>query len=178
MHNCCADKAIEGISRRAALRTAALGGGASLIWALGPGVAAAGQADVLLLTCMDYRLMDEIVAYMDGRDLRDKYDHVILAGASLGALTKQRPSWSRTFFEHVDVALKLHHIKKVMIIDHRDCGAYKVFLGEAAVKDRDAETAVHTKMLKALKAKLLAKYDHIEVELGLMGLDGKVETIS
>ena len=40
--------------------------------------------NVLLLSCMDLRLLDEIVAYMDGRNLTDRYDHVILAGAAWG----------------------------------------------------------------------------------------------
>lgn len=34
---------------------------------------------------MDYRLTDDTVAYMEGHGLHDKYDHVVLAGASLGA---------------------------------------------------------------------------------------------
>ena len=48
-----------------------------------PGLALAGHCDVLLVTCMDYRLQNEIQAYMDGRGLRDEYDHIVLAGASL-----------------------------------------------------------------------------------------------
>src|SRR5215218_3931485 len=52
------------------------------------------QAEALLLTCMDYRLHDETERYMTGRGLRNKYDQIVLAGASLGAVTETRPDWN------------------------------------------------------------------------------------
>lgn len=146
--------------------------------ALLPGKAAAGHTDVLLLSCMDYRLVDETERYMAGRDLRDKYDHIILAGASLGATTDKYPSWNTTFWEHLDVAIKLHSIKKVIILDHRDCGAYKVILGEDFSKDPAKEKAVHTEKLSALAGMIKEKYPTLEIELQLMDLEGNVEKIS
>ena len=166
-------------SRRIALRAIALGGGAAVLTGLNPLAAmAAGHVDVLLLSCMDYRLMDELAAYMDGRGLKDGYDHVILAGASLGALTDKRPDWGHTFFQHVDVAIQLHHIRKVIVIDHKDCGAYREFLGAAAVSTPARELEEHTHYLKRLRAMILQHHPKLEVELGLMGLDGKVQTIA
>jgi hypothetical protein len=74
------------------------GGGASLLAAASvlPMAHAAGATDALLLSCMDFRLMDDIERYMSGRKLRDRYDHVVLAGASLGALTDKYPAWNRS----------------------------------------------------------------------------------
>lgn len=143
-----------------------------------PGTAAAGHTDVLLLSCMDYRLVDDTERYMAGRDLRDKYDHIILAGASLGATTDKYPCWNTTFWEHLDVAIKLHSIKKVIIMDHRDCGAYKVILGEDFSKDPAKEKAVHAQTLSALADKIKGKYPALEIELQLMDLAGNVEKIS
>ena len=128
MHDCCSRPA-PAVSRRALVGTVALGGGASLIWTAAPGRARAAEVDSLLLTCMDYRLENEILAYMDGRGLRDNYDHVVLAGASLGVLAKAKPGWGRTFWDHLDTAIQLHHIHRVIVLDHRDCGAYRLFLG-------------------------------------------------
>ncbi len=178
MKTCCSPK-ITGLSRREAFGLIALGGGVSLLSTLAPGVARArGHTDMLLLTCMDYRLTDDTVAYMDGRGLRDKYDHVVLAGASLGALTDKYPSWGETFWSHLDVAITLHSIHKVMVLDHRDCGAYKVILGAESVDTPDKELAVHTKELQALRAEIKRRHEHLEVELGLMSLDGKVQDIA
>lgn len=167
-----------GRSRRAFIQTLALGGGAFLLSTLPLRVRAAGHVDVVLLSCMDYRLMDEIASYMDGRGLKDGYDHLILAGASLGALTGQRPDWGHTFWQHLDVAIDLHHVKRVMVIDHRDCGAYKIFLGEKAVDTPAKELAAHTHYLRRLRERIGQKHAGLDVELGLMSLDGKVEPIT
>ena len=164
------------IGRRRFLELGVLGGGATLL-ALPSVGRAAGKTEALLLSCMDYRLVNKTERYMSGRKLRDKYDYVILAGASLGAVTDKYPAWNKTFWEHLDVAIQLHHIQKVMVMDHRDCGAYKVILGEDCCKDREKETAVHAEKLKELRAQINAKHSKLGVELLLMNLDGKVETI-
>ena len=165
--------------RRTFLKIATLGAGAALLLAGLPmaSARAGGQAEVLLLSCMDYRLLDEVAHYMDGRGLTDKYDHVILAGASLGALVDAKPEWGATFWNHVDVAKQLHHIHKVMIIDHRDCGAYKVFLGPETAKDAETETKAHAAQLRKLAGQIAQKHPTLSVELLLMALDGSVEVI-
>src|SRR3954467_6569167 len=93
--------------RRDFLRMAAQGACAAVLAVgLRPEVAlASGQAEVLLLSCMDYRLVDETERYMTNRGLRDKYDHVVLAGASLGAVTEKYPDWNKTFWDHLALAI-------------------------------------------------------------------------
>lgn len=167
----------SGQTRRQLVQLVALGAGAALLSAT-PALRAAGGTDVLLLSCMDFRLMDDVERYMSGRGLRDKYDHVVLAGASLGAVTDKFPAWNKTFWEHLDIAIKLHNIHTVMVLDHRDCGAYKVVVGPEHAKDRGTETAAHAKQLGALRAQLAEKYPKLKVETLLMSLDGEVETIS
>ena len=119
---------ITTLGRRRFLEVVALGGGVSLL-GLPTGSRAAAKVDALLLSCMDYRLIHATERYMDGRGLKGKYDHVILAGASLGAITEKFPSWNKTFWEHLDVAIELHQVGKAILLDHRDCGAYNVILG-------------------------------------------------
>lgn len=168
-------------SRRTFLKIATLGAGAALMAPLAPGVAAAqpgGEVDALLLSCMDYRLIDDIGRYMDGRGLTNRYDHVILAGASLGALTDQKKAWGEAFWDHVAVARQLHRIKRVMVMDHRDCGAYRVFLKTDVAADPEKETAAHAEQLRALGAAIKARHPGLEVELLLMALDGSVESIA
>ena len=62
-------------------------------------------------------------------------------------------------------------------MDHRDCGAYKVILGEDLTKDPAKEKAVHASKLKQLAELIKDKYPKLETELLLMSLDGKVEVI-
>ncbi|WP_188260162.1 carbonic anhydrase [Azospirillum tabaci] len=169
-------------SRRTFLKIATLGAGAAVMAPLTVGAAHAaqpgGEVDALLLSCMDYRLIDDIGRYMDGRGLTNRYDHVILAGASLGALTDQKKAWGEAFWDHVAVAKQLHRIKRVMVMDHRDCGAYRVFLKTDVAADPKKETAAHAEQLRALGAAIKARNPGMEVELLLMALDGSVESIA
>lgn len=180
MKPCCNhDTATPARTRRSFLQLATLGAGVSLLASFLPSRAfAGGHTDALLLSCMDFRLMDDVERYMSGRGMTDKYDHIVLAGAALGATTKKFPAWNKTFWQHLDIAIKLHDIHKVIVMDHRDCGAYKVVLGEDFAQDPAKETAVHTKQLIALRKAILKQHPKLEVELLLMALDGSVETIT
>jgi hypothetical protein len=166
-------------ARRSFLQRASLATGIALLGAASPGgpSRAAGLTDVLLLTCMDFRLMDNVEHYMSGRGLTDRYDHVILAGASLGALTDKYPAWNRTFWDHLDLAIKLHGIHTVMVIDHRDCGAYKAILGEDLAADPTREHRVHQEHLVRLSGAIREKYPNVKVQLLLLALDGSVESV-
>jgi carbonic anhydrase len=178
-HHCHHDQhPVADPSRRGFVQRAALGTGISLLTPalLATKAHAAGNVDALLLSCMDFRLMDNVERYMTRRGLRDKYDHIVLAGASLGAVTDKFPAWNKTFWEHLGVAIDLHHVHKVIVMDHRDCGAYKVILGSDFGKDPAAETKVHRETLKKLEAQLKQQHPKLEVELMLMSLDGKVES--
>jgi carbonic anhydrase len=164
--------------RREFLQLATLGAGASLLAATLPASdAQAGKTEALVLSCMDYRLMDDIETFMAKRGMRNKYDHIVLAGAALGAVQERYPAWSKTFWEHLDIAIQLHHIHTVVIIDHRDCGAYKVILGDDLAKDRERETDVHAQHLARLGTAIRKKHPKLEIELHLMALDGSVQTI-
>lgn len=167
------------ISRRAFVTRSALATGVALYSTVAPWTAmAAGSTEALLLSCMDYRLTDDIVRYMDGRGLTDKYDHVVLAGAALGVLNGKYPAWGQTFWDHVGVAIELHQIAKIIVMDHRDCGAYKVFLGPDVAKDAASERAAHATELHKLRAEISRRHPRIAVELLLMDLKGQVEAIT
>lgn len=168
-----------GNGRRDFLRMAVLAGGAgALSSVVRPSITlASGQADVLLLTCMDYRLINATNRYMAERGLRNKYDHVVLAGASLGAVTEKHPEWNKTFWDHLALALELHKIHEVMVLDHRDCGAYRLLLGEDLSKDPGRETEVHGVWLKRLEGLIKEKHRELRVELLMMSLAGRVERI-
>lgn len=166
-------------ARRKLLKFTALTASTGLLWfGVGsPIVRANGKANTLLLSCMDYRLMDEVERYMLRRGLYHNYDHIVLAGASLGAITDKYPQWSKTFWDHLDLSVKLHGVHTVMIMDHRDCGAYKTLLGEDFFQNPQRETSEHATKLMKLKAMILEKYPSIAVETLLMNLTGEVEMI-
>lgn len=155
----------------------ALAGGAFAAASLPLPSFAAAKADVFLLSCMDYRLVTDVTKHMIAEGYDDNYDHVILAGASLAAVTPKFPDWNKTFWQHLDVAIKLHGISKVMVIDHRDCGAYTVVYGKDFAKDPAAETKIHTEVMAKLDKGIAKRHPTLTREYYLMSLDAKVEKL-
>lgn len=147
------------------------------------GPSMAGEADALLLSCMDYRLIDDTAEYMQNkRHLLHKYDYVILAGASLGVNNRTYRNWGRTFWQHLDTAIALHSVHEVIVMDHRNCGAYKLLLGKDFPPDpteaqRREETKVHKHQLDRLARAIHQRHADLDVTTLLMNLDGSVEEI-
>jgi len=162
--------------RREFIKLATLGAGAAMFYGAAP-ARASGTAEAMLLSCMDFRLVDDLAKFMDGKGLTNEYDHIVLAGASAGASAEKFAGWHETFWSHLKVAIDLHKIKKVMIIGHRDCGAYKIAFGAEHTADPVIEYAVHAAVLNPLTGKIKEKYAELEVETYLMALDGSVEEV-
>jgi hypothetical protein len=178
-HDCCGNVLAKPTGRRDFVKIATLGAGVAMFGSFIPASArASGSIEALLLTCMDYRLVDATVAWMDGLEhMKGEFDHIVLAGASLGVVTDKFPPWAQTFWDHLKISIDLHHIKEVMILDHRDCGAYKVVYGKDLGKLPEEETEVHATNLKKMRELVKARYPELPVIVGLMALDGKVEII-
>lgn len=142
-----------------------------------PQKASAAQIEALAITCIDYRLVDDGVRFFDGLHLTNEYDQVALAGASLAGVSPEFPSSNAAVWDHVGIAKQLHHIKKVIVLDHRDCGAYKVAFGKAFAAGHDAETAQHKKVMLQFQTMLKQKHPDLGSEFYLMALDGTAERV-
>jgi carbonic anhydrase len=94
---------------------------------IAPDLADSPGIPVVLLTCMDYRYPYRILNAMDSQGLRGKYDQLILAGAALGVM--HREAWRTTFWDQLEFAIDHHGVRQLIIVEHRDCGAYREFLG-------------------------------------------------
>lgn len=135
---------------------------------LAPTVASAEKPTVFLLSCMDYRYAHRIVNIMDSQGLLRKYDIFALGGAAAGA--NQIEEWRDVFVEHVKVAREIGHpIDHIVILEHRDCGAYKKFFGlDWAAVTPPVEEAKHLEQVK-----ILSDYLHhaFEVEIPHLKID-------
>jgi carbonic anhydrase len=99
---------------------------------------------VLVLSCVDARLLDDLVRFLDHDNLTNRYYHVTLPGTALG-LTKrieedaedeclllQFSRWRQTFIDQVKAAVILTEgkITDIYIVQHEDCGAFRVYIGK------------------------------------------------
>jgi carbonic anhydrase len=141
-------------------------------------VLANGKAKALMLSCMDYRLDDDVVQFMNRLGLNGEYDHLVLAGASLGVVANDVPSWHKAFWDQLGLAVDLHGVEEVIIVDHRDCGAYKLMKGLESVSTPELEMATHTEVVGEFAVQLREKFPELKLSAYLMGLDGQAEEIT
>ncbi len=136
------------------------------------------EASTLVIGCVDFRLRDEIERFLEEElSLLDKYDEIILPGASLAFVQTKYPSWSKTIEETTKILIKLHNIKRVIFIDHMGCGAYKLLKGEAIMASKETELLAHKETLHAARAKMKAKFPELEIYTFVMDLEGHIEHI-
>lgn len=135
----------------------------------------AHDAKVMLVSCMDFRLREDIFKYMIEKGYDVNYDQFILAGVSLGINQTQNPYWGSTLIEHIKISAGLHHIHKIILMDHLDCGAYKTFCPH--IKNEEEEYKEHKKNLELAEKKLHEEFTNLKVKKLIMHLDGTVDKI-
>ena len=129
----------------------------------------------LVISCIDYRLLDDLVRFLAHENLTNRYYHLAFAGASLmlsheiedqakwPAPKCGRPTggpWWETLHAHLEavIALTGGRLSDVYIVEHRDCGAYTHFLGadysHGTSTEADPERDDHAAFALALRSRL------------------------
>ena len=185
---CCTPPSLKpaaGLDRRGFLSWGAAGavaGGLSLVapqasWAGG------GHYESMLINCIDPRFTTLSWQYMGllqgvSRDkLEDNYSHFVMAGGPIGAVHPKFAGWHATYWDNLDVTVSLHHIKRVIGISHRDCGAAKLAFGADAVSDKDKETEAHSEALSMFRKEVNKRHPKLSVITGIMNTNGRVDLI-
>ena len=84
----------------------------------------------MVLSCIDPRFQPIIYNYLNKKKLRGKYSLFAIAGSGVGVTAPKFKNWHRTFWENLDTTIELHKIKKLIVINHQDCGAAKIINGK------------------------------------------------
>jgi len=173
-----------GLSRRQFMKvgSAALAGG---LMGFVPGRAMAGSAnyEAMLVNCIDPRFTTLSWQYMgllagvDREKLGDNYSHFVIAGGPIGAVHPKLAAWHKTFWDNLEISVALHHIKRVVALTHRDCGAAKLVFGTEKVADKDAETQAHGEGLMMFRREVAARHPKLSVITGIMDLTGRVDMV-
>ena len=134
------------------------------------------KAKAIVITCMDFRLIDDAVLFFNSIGLNNNYDEFVLAGASLGYNQTVYSAWSETFDKHIELAEQLHDITDVIVLDHMQCGAYKIFYNLPSIPRAD-EITLHNENFIKFKQTINQKYPQLTVSTYLMDLDGSIVTL-
>ena len=128
----------------------------------------------MVLSCMDPRFQPIIFNYLKKKKLNGKYSSFTIAGSAIGVTANKFKKWHKTFWDNLDTSIKLHKIKKLIVINHRDCGAAKIINGNKNLKKLN-ETKIHKKSFMKVKKIFKKKYPKLKIELKLMSLNKKIE---
>jgi carbonic anhydrase len=116
------------------------------------------QCDALVVHCMDYRLQKHLHPWIMSRFGPDNFDIISLAGSVHDY---------EMVLKYVQLAVKIHSIKVVTLINHEDCRAY----------GRDGTYTRHKHDLRDTKQKIEALFPHLQVETFYLRLNGLFERV-
>ncbi len=128
----------------------------------------------MVLSCIDPRYQPVVYNYLKKKKLNGKYSSFTIAGAAIGVTAEKFKKWHKVFWENFDTSVKLHNIKKLIVINHRDCGAAKIINGKKEFSTVN-ETKVHKTSFQKLKKIFKKKYPKLKIELKIVSLNKKIQ---
>ena len=130
--------------------------------------------EAMVLSCIDPRFQPIVFNYLKKRKLNGRYSSFTIAGSAIGVTASKFRKWHKTFWDNLETSIKLHKIKKLIVINHLDCGAAKIINGKKKI-DNFNETKIHKNSFTKIKNRLKNKYPNLKIETNLASLSKKVE---
>ena len=127
----------------------------------------------MVLSCMDPRFQNLVHNYLKKQKLSGKYSAFTIAGAAVGVTHNKFKKWHKTFYDNLSTSIKLHQIEKLIVINHKDCGAAKIVNGKKAFNITN-EQKIHKESFSKLKKEIKKRFPNLKVELNLMSLKSKI----
>ena len=131
----------------------------------------------MVLSCIDPRFQPIVYSYLKKKKLNGKYSSFTIAGAAIGVTANKFKKWHKTFWDNIETSIKLHKIKKLIVINHRDCGAAKIISKKKEFSKMN-ETKIHINSFQKIKKKFKSKYPKLKIELKLISLNKKIESFN
>lgn len=131
------------------------------------------SCEAVILACIDFRFWKETARFVEEKLGIKSYDFPKMPGAAKAI---------NECADDADIAMKcigvpcdLHHVKKIVVVNHADCGAY----GGSAKwgGDIEAEQKFHEAELRKAKEKISSKYSSKKVILVYAKLVDKGESV-
>ena len=164
---------LQALSRRGVM---GLGLAATVASTALPAMAADTGYEAMLMKCIDPRFTSDAWKYMTGRGWQNKYSQFNIAGGPIAAVAPVFQEWRATWEANLDISVQLHNVKRLIGMTHRDCGAAAVAYGDRIKTDKAYETEMLGQALRREQAK--KRQPQLIVELGIMDLNGAVETVT
>ena|SRR3990167_9891965 len=117
------------------------------------------KCNAMVVCCIDFRFQKYIRDWTDKHLTNKTFDLVGFAGSTkdLDVVMKQ-----------IDISVRLHKIKQIVLIHHEECGAYGT----------ESNLKKHSTDLKKTKELILTKYPQLKVDLYYLHLDGQFDSVN
>ena len=125
--------------------------------------------EAMVLSCMDPRFQPKVFKYLKAKKLTGKYSSFTIAGAGIGVTHKKFKKWHSTFIDNLSTSIKLHKINKLIVINHRDCGAAKIVNGKKKFTSI-IENKIHKDSFKEIKKNLNKKFPNLKIYFKILSL--------
>lgn len=93
----------------------------------------------LVIHCIDFRLQDDIWWWLKSQGVTGDSDIVSVAGAVKELVSPEIEEYRKYLSKQIRISRELHGMKRVILINHTDCGAYggkKAFEGDTAGEEQ------------------------------------------
>ncbi|MDA8984577.1 carbonic anhydrase [Candidatus Pelagibacter sp.] len=127
----------------------------------------------MVLSCMDPRFQHLVYNYLKKKKLTGKYSAFTIAGAAVGVTHNKFKQWHKTFYNNLATSIQLHKIEKLIVINHKDCGAAKIANGKKEFNVTNKKK-IHEDSFSKLKKEIKKRFPKLKVELNLMSLESKI----
>ena len=126
--------------------------------------------EAMVLSCMDPRFQPKVYKYLKAKKLTGKYSSFTIAGAAIGVTARKFKKWHSTFIDNLSTSIKLHKINKLIVINHRDCGAAKIVNGKKKFTSA-IENKIHKDSFKKIKSVLNRKFPSLKINFKILSLN-------
>jgi carbonic anhydrase len=131
----------------------------------------------LVLSCIDYRVLEAERYFLSLQNLGNLYDMTALAGSSLALSGVPHQADAMAFWDQLDISYRVHHIKKVIILDHQDCAAFAYQINPQLGEDPKLELKTHQESMSRAYWAIRDKYPDLNIELYFVSLNAEVKSI-
>ena len=125
--------------------------------------------EAMVLSCMDPRFQPKVYKYLKAKKLTGKYSAFTIAGAAIGVTHKKFKKWHSTFIDNLSTSIKLHKIKKIIVINHKDCGPAKIVNGKKKFNSI-IENKIHRESFKKIKKILNNRFPTLKINFKILSL--------
>ena len=131
--------------------------------------------EAMVLSCMDPRFQKPVYDYLKKQKLSGKYSSFTIAGAAIGVTHPKFKKWHSVFLDNLSTSIKLHKIKKLIVINHMDCGAAK--MTKKNLLQNNEEIDIHKSSFKKLNKIMKKKFPYLKIEFNIFFLNKIIKRI-